>query len=94
MKRIALKVTNYVAWFVASSLLGKCWGKLFGWLFIGFLTDEAYAEAHPKKYLLGVIGILLLICVSAYVVISLPINWLWNKTDKMIDDFADDKDWD
>lgn len=94
MKRFGLHVTNWVAYVVSCSLLGKLWGTLFGFLFRGFLTDEGYAAEHPKKYLLGAIGIILLAVVSGMIVVVLPLKLLVNKMDSKIDEFADDKEWD
>ena len=94
MKRTALKVTNMVAHMVASGLLGWFWGKLFSYLFRGFLSDDTYASEHPRKYLFGAIGILVLMNLSLVLVISLPLGWLKGKVDDRIDKFCDDKEWD
>lgn len=94
MKRTGLHVTNWVGFVVANAILGKLWGMLFGFLFKGFLTDEAYAEQHPKKYLLGAIGIILLAVLSSFIVIYYPLRALSEFLDKKIDDLADEKEWD
>ena len=94
MKRMALHITNWVTYLVANSLLGKLWGRLFGYLFRGFLTDEAFAEQHPKKYLLGAIGVAILAIASSMLIIWFPLTQLMNFFDKKIEDFADDKEWD
>lgn len=93
MKRIGLHVTNWVGYLIANSLLGSLWGKLFGFLFKGFLTDEAYAKQHPKKYLLGAIGIILLSVLSGLVIIWWPLTKLMEFFTKKIEDL-DDKEWD
>ena len=94
MKRIALHVTNWVSYLVANALLGKLWGMLFGFLFRGFLTDEGYAADHPRKYLFGVIGIILLAVLSSLLVIWWPLSKLMEFLDKKIEDVADEKEWD
>ena len=94
MKRLGLHVTNWVSYLVANSLLGKLWGTLFGFLFKGFLTDEAYAEQHPKKYLLGAIGIVILCLLSGCLIIWWPLTKLMEFFDLKIENLADGKDWD
>lgn len=94
MKRIILHVTNWVGYYIAIGTLSDLWGKIFGYLFEGFLSDESYAAEHPKKYLLGVIGILLLAILSGYVVIYMPLSYLMKKLDNKIEDFADENEWD
>ena len=94
MKRIILHVTNWVGYYIAIGTLSDLWGKIFGYLFEGFLSDEGYATEHPKKYLLGVIGILLLAILSGYVVIYMPLSYLMKKLDNKIEDFADENEWD
>ncbi|MBO7449886.1 MAG: hypothetical protein J6U54_05905 [Clostridiales bacterium] len=94
MKRIGLHVTNWVGFVVANAQLGRLWGMLFGFLFRGFLTDEGYAAEHPKKYLLGAIGIVTLCVVSSFIVIYIPLNALCEFLDKKIDNLADEKEWD
>ena len=94
MKRIILHVTNWVGYYIAIGTLSDLWGKIFGYLFEGFLSDEGYATEHPKKYLLGVIGILLLAILSGYVVIYMPLSYLMKKLDTKIEDFADENEWD
>lgn len=94
MKRIGLHVTNWVGFVVANALLGRLWGMLFGFLFRGFLTDEGYAAEHPKKFLLGAIGIVLLAVLSSFIVIYYPLKALCEFFDKKIDDLADEKEWD
>ena len=94
MKRIILHVTNWVGYYIAIGTLSDLWGKIFGYLFEGFLSDESYAAEHPRKYLLGVIGILLLAILSGYVVIYMPLSYLMKKLDTKIEDFADENEWD
>lgn len=94
MKRIILHVTNWVGYYIAIGTLSDLWGKLFGYLFEGFLSDESYAAEHPRKYLLGVIGILLLAILSGYIVIYMPLSYLMKKLDNKIEDFADENEWD
>ena len=69
MKRMGLHLTNWIGFIVANAMLGRLWGMLFGYLFKGFLSDEAYAANHPKKFFLGTVGIMLLASVSSVVVI-------------------------
>ena len=94
MKKIILHVTNWVGYYIAIGTLSDLWGKLFGYLFEGFLSDESYAAEHPKKYLLGVIGILLLAVSSGLLVIYMPLSYLMKKLDNKIEDFADENEWD
>lgn len=94
MKKMILHVTNWVGYYIAIGTLGDLWGKLFGYLFEGFLSDESYAAEHPKKYLLGVIGILLLAILSGYVVIYMPLSYLMKKLDNKIEDLEDENEWD
>ena len=94
MKKIILHVTNWVGYYIAIGTLSDLWGKLFGYLFEGFLSDESYAAEHPKKYLLGVIGILLLAILSGYVVIYMPLSYLMKKLDNKIEDLEDQNEWD
>ena len=94
MKRMGLHLTNWVGFIVMNSLLGSLWGKLFGFLFEGFLTDEAYAEQNPTKFLLGVIGIMLLAVLSGLLIIWYPLKFVMEFFDKKIDEFADEKEWD
>lgn len=94
MKKIILHVTNWVGYYIAIGTLSDLWGKLFGYLFEGFLSDESYAAEHPKKYLLGVIGILLLAILSGYVVIYMPLSYLMKKLDNKIEDLEDENEWD
>ena len=93
MKKIILHVTNWVGYYIAIGTLSDLWGKLFGYLFEGFLSDESYAAEHPKKYLLGVIGILLLAIVSGYVVIYMPLSYLMKKLDNKIEYLEDENEW-
>ena len=67
---------------------------LLGFCFKGFLEDEGYAVEHPKKYLLGVIGVILLLVAGSVCLISIPLNWIREKLDLKIDEFADEKEWD
>ena len=94
MKRMGLHLTNWIGFIVANAMLGRLWGMLFGYLFKGFLSDEAYAANHPKKFFLGTVGIMLLASVSSVVVIYYPLKRLCEFFDKKIEDFADDKEWD
>lgn len=94
MKKIILHVTNWVGYYIAIGTLSDLWGKLFGYLFEGFLSDESYAAEHPKKYLLGVIGILLLAILSGYVVIYMPLSYLMKRLDNKIEDLEDENEWD
>lgn len=96
MKKILLHVTNWVGYYIAIGTLGDLWGKLFGYLFEGFLSDESYAAEHPKKYLLGAIGITLLAIVSGLIVIWAPLNYLMKKIDNKIEDHfeEDENEWD
>lgn len=94
MKRLALKITDWVAFMIAASQLGRLWRTLFTYLFKGFVEDETFAENHPKKYLLGAIGIVLLTVLSGYFVVVMPLQWLFSKSLDKIDEFADDHEWD
>lgn len=94
MKRIALKGANYAAYLVGCGVLGRLWGMLLGFCFKGFLEDEGYAAEHPKKYLLGVIGVILLSVAGSACLIGIPLNWIREKLDLKIDEFADEKEWD
>ena len=94
MKRIVLHVTNWTGYLVANSLLGDLWGRLFGFLFKGFLTDEGYAAEHPKKYLLGVIGVMVLAIFSGMIVIWWPLTKLMEFFTEKIEDLSDEKEWD
>ena len=95
MKKMILHVTNWVGYYIAIGTLGDLWGKLFGYLFEGFLSDESYAAEHPKKYLLGVIGIILLALLSGLLLIAKPISWIMSKIDNKIEEHFEDKnEWD
>ena len=94
MKRLALKITDWVAFMIAASQLGRLWGTLFTYLFKGFLEDETFAENHPKKYLLGAMGIVLFAGLSGWLVVAMPLKWLFSKSIDKIDEFADDHEWD
>ena len=94
MKRILLHLINWVGCCLVGSMGGKLVGQLMSYLFRGFLNDGAYAEAHPKKYLLGAFGIVVLTIVAAYILISMPLKWVMDKIDAKIEKFADDKEWD
>lgn len=96
MKKILLHVTNWVGYYIAIGTLSDLWGKLFGYLFEGFLSDESYAAEHPKKYLLGAIGITLLAIVSGLIVICAPLSYLMKKIDSKIEDHfeEDENEWD
>lgn len=94
MKRFALHITNYVGYLTACGVLGSLWGRLFGFIFEDFLSDEDYAVEHPKKWILGFFAILILAFISGYLLIKKPLDWLVSKFDKKIDDFADEKEWD
>lgn len=96
MKKILLHVTNWVGYYIAIGTLSDLWGKLFGYLFEGFLSDESYAAEHPKKYLLGAIGITLLAIVSGLIVIHAPLSYLMKKIDSKIEDHfeEDENEWD
>ena len=93
-KRTGLHLTNWIGFVVANGLLGRLWGMLFSFLFRGFLSDEAYAAEHPKKYLLGAIGIIILTVASSFIVIYWPLKTLCDFLDVKIDSFADEKGWD
>ena len=93
--KMILHITNWIGCYTASYLLGGLWGKLFGFLFKDFLSDEGYATEHPKKYLLGVIGIMLLALLSGLLLISKPIGWVMSKIDNKIEEhFEDEEEWD
>lgn len=92
MKKIILHLTNWVAYYSLCGISGRAWGNLFGFLFKGFLKDEAFAEAHPKRYLLGVIGIMLLAVCSGLMLIWWPLSLLMKVVDKKIDELPDEKD--
>lgn len=96
MKKMILHVTNWIGYYIAIGTLGDLWGKLFGYLFEGFLSDESYAAEHPKKCLLGVIGITLLTVVSGLIVIWAPLNYLILKIESKIEDHfeEDENEWD
>lgn len=94
-KKMVLHITNWIGCYTASYLLGELLGKLFGYLFEGFLSDESYAAEHPMKYLLGVIGIILLAFLSGLLLISKPISWVMSKIDNKIEEhFEDENEWD
>lgn len=94
-KKMVLHITNWIGCYTASYLLGGLWGKLFGFLFKDFLSDEGYATEHPKKYLLGAIGIILLAFLSGLLLISKPISWIMSKIDNKIEEhFDDEEEWD
>lgn len=94
-KKMVLHITNWIGCYTASYLLGSLWGKLLGFLFKDFLSDEGYATEHPKKYLLGVIGIILLAFLSGLLLISKPIRWVMSKIDNKIEEhFEDENEWD
>lgn len=59
MKKMILKVTNYAAYLAGCYGVGYLLGKIVEKLFGDFLSDEAYAEQHPWKFLLAVLGILI-----------------------------------
>ena len=93
--KMVLHITNWIGCYTALYLLGGLWGKLFGFLFEDFLSDEGYATEHPKKYLLGVIGIILLALLSGLLLISNPISWIMSKIDNKIEEhFEDEEEWD
>ena len=41
--KMVLHITNWIGCYTASYLLGGLWGKLFGFLFEDFVSDEGYA---------------------------------------------------
>ena len=95
MKQIILKVTNGVAY------IGTCYGigSLLGWivnkLFGDFLTDEAYAEQHPYRYLLAVFGILVCELIIGLAIIYGPLMMLYKFIDSKIDGLdSKDEEWD
>lgn len=93
MKRVAMHLGNYAGYLSACGLVGYLIGRIFRFLFKDFLTDEDYAQSNPVKYLLGVFGILAISMLLTTCVILYPLEWIRNKLESKIDDFADDKEW-
>ena len=97
MRKILLKVLNLAAYWASCYGVGYVLRKIVEWLFGEFLTDEAYAEQHPWKYLLGVFMILACMIGIGAAIIYLPLfklfNFINDKIDK-IDEEKEDEDWD
>ena len=94
-KKTTLHICNWTGYLISNALLGRVWGWLLSKVFNGALTDEVYANEHPKLFFLRVFGILLLGVVSAMVVITWPLTILMNLIDEKIDDIEEkeDKEW-
>lgn len=96
MKKMILKVTNDVAYLSSCYGVGFILGKIVEKIFGRFLTDEAYAEQHPWKYLLGVLAIMLVELSIGLAIIWVPLMKLRNFIDSKIEDRFDEKkeEWD
>ena len=94
MKKMILKVTNSVAYIGASYGIGCLLGKIVEKLFGEFLSDEAYAEQHPWKYLLAVLAIFVCEMTIGLAIVWVPLMKLRNFIDSKIDEKFGDDDWD
>lgn len=91
-KTTILHVSNLIGYLGLSAIGGRLYGMFIAWIFRGFLHDEAYAEAHPKKFLLGCIGIIGFTAISAAVIVSWPLKKLYQWIDSKIDDLEEKED--
>lgn len=97
MKKMILKGANYVGYLTGCYGVGYLLGKIVEKFFGGFLTDEAYAEQHPWKYLLGVLAIFACEMTIGLAIVWWPLMKLWKFINEKIDGIdksEEDKEWD
>ena len=96
MKKMILKVTNYAAYLAGCYGVGFLLGKIVEKLFGSFLSDEAYAEQHPWKFLLAVLGILICEFAIGAAIVLWPLLKIYNYFNDKIEaiDKSEDEEWD
>lgn len=92
MLKMVLHVANWIGFYTSCGIAGKLSGNLFGRLFRRFLTDEAYAAEHPKKYLAGVAGICTVAIATTVALVWVPLKWIMDFIDSKIEEIPDKKD--
>ena len=97
--KIVVKTLNYAGYLIGCKVLGDYWYKAFYGLF-GFITDETYAEEHPKMYLAKLVGVMVAGILLALAIIWYPLTKLMELINSKIENFFkkekkddEDDDW-
>ena len=99
MMKILVKTLNYVGYLAGCGVLGNWFYKAYYSLF-GFITDETYAEEHPKMYIAKLVACMVSAILIALAIIWYPLTKVWEWINKKIDEHFekkevkdDDEDW-
>ena len=91
MKKIILKVLNWIAYYGACASLGVLLSKIANWLLFKIGVNEESAEAHPWRtiilWLLVLLFVMILPAIGLIVFVLVPIQTILNEK---IDDMDDD----
>ena len=91
MKKIVLKVLNWIACFGVSAGTGYLLGKIASWLLTKIGVNEEFAEAHPwRTFILILLAWILIVVAPGLLLVNKVINPISNWIDDKIDDMDDD----